>query len=189
MIPVTPQAEPASFDAQVRKPGLAWLSQHSLPLVGGKPTGVELEPYWRRCLDDLHVAYGGICAYVSVYIEPVTGARTVEHFVPKSQELAGAYEWGNYRLACARINSRKGDVTSVLDPFELVDETFRLELVSGRIYVNPALASEERAEAQKTIDILGLDAPDCRELRAKYFNYYCTRDISLDYLRRRCPFL
>lgn len=190
MIPVKPQPEPASFHAKVRQKGKRWLTSHRLPQAGGiAPSGPELEPYWRDCLDELHAAYGGICAYVCVYIPYVVGGRSVDHFVPKSQDLAGAYEWGNYRLACSHVNGCKGDATDVLDPFDLAPDTFRIELVSGRIYVNPALQGASLHEATTTIERLKLDSPLCRSLRTEHLDEYLDGKFPEQAMRHKSPFL
>lgn len=190
MIPVTPQPEPASFDAKVRKKGHQWLKKHGLPQVGGRPPGgPELEPYWRDCLDELHEAYGGVCAYVAVYIYPVVGGRSVDHMVPTSQDLAGAYEWGNYRLACSHINGCKSDATDVLDPFDLAPGTFELEPIFGTISVSKALLGPERDLAQLTIDRLKLNSPDCLLLRAKHYADYRKYCLSKEFLREQSPFV
>jgi len=43
------------------------------------------------------------------YIEPATGAPSVDHVVPRASTWQLVYEWSNYRLAAARINSKKRD--------------------------------------------------------------------------------
>jgi uncharacterized protein (TIGR02646 family) len=189
VIPVKPQPAPPEFDAKVRQPGQRWLQDAGLPVSGSVPEGIQLRPYWRECFDELHRAYGGICAYVSVYIDRVAGTPTVEHFVAKSAALEAAYEWSNYRLACAKMNSRKRAFDDVLDPFELAEGTFVLELVSMKIAPNPALSPPDRERAQATIDRLGLDDAECRRVRAEYFDEHRAGHIDEDYLRRKCPFV
>lgn len=189
VIPVTPQPEPASFDERVRKAGAKWFIDNGLVPKGPKPKGVKLPDYWGRCLNDLHAAYGGICAYLCVYIVKPVGGSTVEHFVPKSAALEHAYEWSNYRLASTKVNSRKRDYDDVLDPFEISPETFLLDLVSGKIYPNPISPLEEQEAAQATIDRMGLDDSEARAMRAQWFTDYLDKNISEDYLRRNSPFV
>ena len=133
---------------------------------------MELPPYWRACLSDLHAAYGGVCAYLCVFIERCTGGSSVDHYVAKSRNAGLVYEWTNYRLACTTMNSRKRDYATVLDPFKMLSGTFHLELVTGRIYPNPKLPTSARTRAQQTIDRLGLDDGACREIRARRFSDY-----------------
>ena len=100
MIHVEPQPEPAGFDEKVRRKGLVYLRRKNIALDRPLPTGIELKPYWRDCLDDLHAKYRGVCAYLSVFIERVTGGASIDHFVAKSKRPDLIYEWSNYRLAC-----------------------------------------------------------------------------------------
>jgi uncharacterized protein (TIGR02646 family) len=133
--------------------------------------------------------YGGICAYVCVYIELVTGSPSVEHFVPKSKALNQAYEWDNYRLACTKINSRKRDFLDVLDPFTLAAGWFELNLLDGSIFPNTALTAAHRKKVQQTIDRLKLDDAECRELRLSHFNDFVAKEISSAYFKKRSPFV
>lgn len=179
MIPVVPQSEPADFDEKVRQPGLRWLAENYGVASSTFPS------YWRKCLGDMHTAYDGICAYVCVYIEPVTGAQSVDHFIAKSPRPELTYEWSNYRLACARMNSRKREFNDVLDPFTLAPGTFQLVLLTGQI--KPA--DPDNVAAHDTIRRLGLDEDDCRRLRSYYYERYLQRRISADFLEERAPFV
>ncbi len=116
MIHVMPQPEPEEFDAKVRQKGLNYLRDNDLSLDQPLPPETRIPAYWRDCLDQLHVSYAGVCAYLAVFVERVTGVGSVDHFIAKSALAGRAYEWGNYRLACAIMNSRKRDYDDVLDP-------------------------------------------------------------------------
>jgi hypothetical protein len=191
MIYVVPQPEPAEFDARVRQRGRTWLQERGWlrpqPLPAG--AGKELPPYWRDCLSDLHAQYAGICAYLCVYIERVTGGATVDHFVAKSPRPDLAYEWDNYRLACSIMNSRKRDYSKVLDPFELQNGWFRLELVSGSIYPSPELEGRQQEQVAVTIERLGLDDEGNRELRSRHFQEFMEDQYTAEFLRKRSPFV
>ena len=190
MIPVQPQPEPASFDARVRQKGLAHLRKHGYSPDQPLPPETKIEPYWRNCLSELHRAYSGICAYLCVHIERVTGGSSVDHYIAKSTARADlAYEWSNYRLACTSMNSRKRDYSDVLDPFTLAPGMFFLELATGHIYPNPNLAVPVRQNVANTIERLGLDKPECRELRARWYQEYFEQHISSEYLHSKSPFV
>jgi uncharacterized protein (TIGR02646 family) len=189
MIPVASQPEPASFDPQVRQPGLAWLHEHGIALDHPLPANTTLAPYWRECLGDLHQAYDGICAYLCAFVPRVTGGLGVDHFVAKSRSAGLAYEWSNYRLTCSTMNSRKRDFSDVLDPFFLTQNLFRLQLSLGHIYPNPELPPQARVIVEQTIERLALDDTPCRNLRANWFDEYVGKHISSDYLRRKSPFV
>ena len=183
MIPVAPQPEPNDFDTQVRQPGLRWLAENH------GAASSQFPPHWRKCLTELHTAYDGICAYVCIYIEPVTGAQSVDHFIAKSPRPELTYEWSNYRLACARMNSRKREFEDVLDPFTLPLGTFRLALSTCEIKPTAPEGSWERQTADATLQRLGLNDQDCCDLRKYYLRRYQDGRISAEFLRERVPFV
>lgn len=189
MIPVTPEPEPASFDKQVRQKGLNWLEKKGLDLDSPAPDGFEFNSLWRNCLDEMYEIYERVCAYGGFYIEKVTGAPTVEHFIPKSKSPRLAYEWSNYRMVCSLLNGRKNDYEDVLDPFTLRPETFHLNLATGAIYPNPKLDAKVRETAQSTIARLKLDGMECRKRRVEDFDGYLRDGLPADYLKRRSPFV
>lgn len=204
MIHVERQPEPDDFDARVRQPGRSALAE----LVGQPPTVQrpgprrnkladriedlrhgDLPPFWRHCLPQLAEAYRRICAYSCLYVEPITGSDTVDHYVPKSLDARMAYEWGNYRFACSRMNARKGVAAEVLDPFEVQDGWFQLDLVRFQLQPAPGLSAEVIARIELTIRLLGLDDEDCKHSRASWFENYQAGHISLPFLDRRFPLL
>lgn len=189
MIPVTPQPEPDDFDEKVRRKGLKYLQENGIELDRSLPSGTKLPSYWRDCLDDLYSRYHGLCAYLAIFFERVTGGGSVDHFIAKSKRADLAYEWSNYRLASSIMNSRKGEFDDVLDPFEIHEDMFHLELVSGRIYPNPRLPAGELRRVTNTITRLGLDDPGCRETRARHYQYYCEESYTGDFLKRHSPFV
>ena len=152
MIRVVLAEEPADFDAKVRKPGLRAIAEMvgepNLSKRRGRKRDVvansrdaipadKFPAYWTEALPELLEAYGRVCAYMSFYMERVTGAASVDHMLPKSLEWQVVYEWHNYRLACSLMNSRKNNYRNVLDPFEVEDGWFRIELVGYQVI--PAL--------------------------------------------------
>lgn len=197
MIPVARRKAPRGFHAKVFRPGMAWLKKNGISTKRKVPAGTELKPLWRLCLRQLHRRYEGVCAYLSVWIEPCTGAVSADHFVAKSKLAGDAYRWRNLRLACVKMNARKRDYADVLDPFELAPDTFRLELVTGRIFVNQKLPPAARAAARATIERLGLDDGSNRKMRVRHYDLY--RELKTQsvpgatapqaFLRRHCPFL
>ncbi|XXT24329.1 hypothetical protein WME94_22605 [Sorangium sp. So ce429] len=193
VIPVQQRRAPKGFNEKVYRPGRRWLKENGHPLQGPARARdgrlIDLRPFWRECLDDLHKRYGGICAYVSIYIDPVTGSRTADHFIAKSSAIEHAYRWRNLRLACSKLNGRKGIFDDLLDPFQIQPETFHLNLLTGAISPNPALPQQLKDQAQTTIFRLGLDDPDCRARRLKYFDDYHRKDITEKYLKEHCPFV
>lgn len=190
MIPVAAQPESASFDVDVRQKGLAYLiNTYGFPLNRPLPPKAEIPSHWRACLTDLHEAYGGICAYIGVFFERVMGGGSVDHFIAKSTHAGSAYEWSNYRLACSTMNSRKREYSDVLDPFFLAPDLFRLQLSTGHIYPNTDLQAVPMRLVEETIERLGLDDPQCRELRARWYQDYLEHELPSDYLKQKSPFV
>jgi hypothetical protein len=190
VIPVARKPEPPTFDGLVRKPGNDWIKRQGLDPDKPAPPRTKIAPYWRACLADLYLSYEGTCAYLAIHFELTTGAGSVDHFAAKSKaKLSEAYEWGNYRLACLSRNTLKREFADLLDPFEIKEGMFHLEVVSGRIYANPALTKAERGRVEKTIRRLGLDGPNCREMRARHYEEYRRGECTADHMRKRSPFV
>ena len=203
MIPVQRQPEPPEFDGTVRQPGLSAISE----LVGEQPAirrkgskrktvasrreelkSEHFPPYWRDCSEQLIKAYNHICAYTCMYIHPMTGAATVDHWAPKLRAWDQVYEWTNYRLACGKVNARKRDFSDVLDPFEIRDGMFALDLVSLEAIPGPN-AGEDMDQVIATVERLGLDHSDYKEELGEYYHNYIESKITFDYLERHAPFL
>lgn len=208
MIHVTPAAKPPDFDKTVREPGLSAISE----LIGKGPLIKRRGPkrkqfvikkkkvtkpedippdafptYWTNALPELLESYDRICGYVCVYIERVTGAASVDHMIAKSLAWDRVYEWDNYRLACSLMNSHKNDARDVLDPFEVEDGWFQLELVGYQLVPAPGLDAGLVDRIKETINRLKLNRKDCRDLREEYAADYESGEISFSYLGRRAP--
>lgn len=181
MIHIDLRPEPPDFDKDVRQPGQKALARNV----------EELPPHWRKCLPHLYDAYKGICAYLCVLIQPGTGARTVDHFAPKSSHRELAYEWSNYRLACSLMNSRKSSFEDVLDPTAVENDWFILDLSFLQILPNPNLDHPTMVKVQATINRLKLNDADCREAREVYFKAYLDKDDPMPFtlLEKWSPFV
>ena len=194
MIPVARKLAPRGFNGKVFHKGRAWLRERGLKLSGPAPEGLELKPFWRVCLGDLYRAYGGVCAYLCIFIEKIVGWPTVDHFVPKMKAIEHAYRWSNFRLACLEMNRRKQDYEDVLDPFTVPEETFHINLFNGMISPNQALRTRDPMLYQKAVDTiarLGLDDEDCCRIRREYFTAYVQDPTPVRQadLQRRAPFV
>jgi hypothetical protein len=109
--------------------------------------------------------------------------------IPKSTAWDRVYEWSNYRLACALMNSRKNDAQTVLDPFEVENDWFGLELVAYQVVAREGLAPETEGRIEATIQRMGLNDEECRKAREEYAEAYLSGTIRLEYLERRAPFV
>lgn len=189
MIPVQLQPEPIDFDAKVRQKGLAWLTHQGFALNAPAPKGTKFPAYWSHSNKQLWTTYSGVCAYLSIYFEWVTGASSTDHFIAKSKDAAQAYEWDNYRLSCLGPNRNKNKYDDVLDPIELVPNTFELALSTGQIRPSHALTDKgDIAAARKTIKRLKLDSADHREMRMKRYARYL-RNKDEQTLKELSPFI
>ncbi len=205
MIPVTPAPEPPAFDRKVRQPGLRAIAelagkQPDPPRTAGQPYAAvaasrdeipagKFPPYWREMLDDLMESYHRICAYLCLYIPRGTGAPSVDHAVAKSQRWDQVYEWSNYRLACSRMNTRKGAAADVLDPFEIEEGWFALELVGFQVLPGDGLSDEVTGAVANTIERLRLNDLACCGVREEYAERYWNGVFPFDHLMQQAPFV
>jgi hypothetical protein len=201
MIRVIPAPEPPHFDSLVRTPGLRAVAEmvgerpprrggRRFPKIRDRREDIPSErfpPYWTEVLDDLMTAYDGICAYSCFRIHPVTGSRSVDHMTPRSRAHDKVYEWSNYRLASSLLNARKGEFGDVLDPFEIIDGWFQLELLGFQVVPAPKVPTKIRTRINQTIDRLGLD--DFRSSRERDAENYWARKIPLAILTGESPFV
>ncbi len=209
MIPVKLADAPSDFDTRVKEKGLRAIAE----LVGETPTekrpgpkrttffksrdaipSEEFPPLWREVLPDMLTSYKHICAYLCLYIPHGTGSPSVDHVVPKSKKWDQVYEWSNYRLACALINSKKNDFHLAIDPCNMLDGLFALEFVEYQVKPGPEAKTEAVIkQVDETITTLGLNLGGCLKAREKYAEDYRkgpdNEGISLSYLQRHAPFI
>ncbi len=179
MIHVDAAPEPEDFDLRVRQPGRAALSAGKDPLPD----------YWRRCLPELLARYGRVCAYCCIYIPRVVGGPSVEHLAPKSKHPDLAYEWRNYRLVCALMNSRKRDFEDVLDPFDVETGWFELLPPTWQVTPRRGLDADTRQAVVETIERLELNDAECREQREEDYLAYAEAAITFTWLAKVNPFV
>lgn len=204
MIRVEPAREPPSFHENVRLRGLdaiAELCGEAASRARPGPRRARIAdtreaipadaypPFWRDALDDMLAGYHRICAYSCLYIEHVTGGATVDHMLPRSTHWRHVYEWNNYRLACALMNSRKADAADVLDPFEVEEGWFAMELDDCQVIPGAGLDRAVAARVEAAISRLRLNDEDCSRARREYVDAYLDGDISLRRLTQRAPFI
>lgn len=177
------QPESDRFDVDVRQPGQRYLATNPAPTS----EQFKRHAYWSRATTDMQHAYRGICAYTSMYmIYP----ESVDHFKPKSLYPSLAYEWGNLRLCRGKVNVSKGSNTHLLDPFEIQDDWFVLDLPSCLIRAAPGLSPDVHRGVNDTINCLRLNSDDSYvQERCNMLVSYADGEINFDFLERRYPFL
>lgn len=183
MIRVAQQPEYEGFDQSVRQRGQAFLRGNPNP----NSQQFKKHNYWSSCLQNLHAVYQGQCAYTSRHLVE-TGS--VDHFLPKSRYPHLAYEWDNFRLARQVINSRKGNSEEVVDPFQVEQGWFVLDLPSCLVKAGEELTAEIRASVNRTINTLALNQDErLVQERCDLLVNLADGDITLRYLDRHYPFL
>jgi hypothetical protein len=205
MIPVKRAAEPGDFDRKVRQKGhnaVAELTGKKAPPRSGSKRKViarlpakipanALPDYWTAALDDLAERYQRRCAYTSIHLDHGTSVPTVDHWIPKSIDWQQAYEWNNYRLCCHLANTLKSTHAGLLDPFEIKEGWFALELTAFQVTVGLRAPRAKRREIERTISSEGLylNCPDfCRNRECSAVAYWKS-DVSLQHLEERAPFV
>lgn len=134
--------------------------------------------HWRRAMPALHKAYAGYCAYHARYLEMIEGPTT-DHFVALSTAGSGsmdtlmlAYTWSNYRLAGSYVNGVKSAIADVLDPFEIGEGWFALDLGTFKTVVGPCAPLERTSEIDRTITALKLDKDPIVTCRSRAADLY-----------------
>lgn len=211
MIHVNPAPEPKDFDQNVRRLGLRAIAEMVGEKLGvarsGRPREKIAEKredipadafpcYWTKAIPDMMKAYNEICAYSCFRIHPVTGCPTVDHMIPKSSSWAEVYEWCNYRLASHSMNSTKRAFKDVLDPFDVDDGWFVLELTGFQVKPSDDLLKSNdpakkaiASKIQDTIKRLGLSESSQCEARAERAEQYWRTKIDLPTLEKEAPFV
>lgn len=183
MIRVALQPEYPNFNAEVRVPGAAFLATCPTPTSDQ----FKKKNFWSRAARELHAAYSGICAYTAMYL-PEQGS--VDHFLPKASHPQLAYEWNNFRLASGRVNSSKGNNLDILDPIEVQDDWFYMDIPACLLRPNPGLEKAIRNQIAGTINSLRLNQDDNYvQERCNILMDYARGDVSIGFLERRYPFL
>ncbi|WP_313808926.1 hypothetical protein, partial [Sphingobium sp.] len=115
---------------------------------------------------------------------------SVDHFHPKAIHPNLAYEWNNFRLSSGRVNSSKGNQTDILDPFEVQNDWFFIDIPSCLLRANPALNHDVRVKVSHTINSLRLNQDDNYvQERCNILIEYAREDVTFNFLERRYPFL
>lgn len=154
MIKVVPRRAPRGFRPNVRDPGHQWLRSNAHRDLK-RPRAYWNE--WPHCREALARMFAHRCGYTACRIP----GGEVEHFISwaeckQSHRRELAYEWTNYRWILPQLNGRKG-TREVLDPFEVENDWFELNLHSLHLDLTDAVPPEMHDVARRTLETLGLD--------------------------------
>ena len=147
-----------------------WVRFYTLH-VGDRPS----DSRWRDFHPDLKRVFAGLCAYC----EEVTKGE-VDHFRPKSRFPRQVYSWSNWLLACHECNHAKFSkwpVGGYVDPcaeseLSAPERYFEFDTQTGFISPNRALSRYHRLKAKRTIDDLGLNAPQHLKKRVEWMTLF-----------------
>ena len=180
MIPVPNVKKPKNFDAKVKVPGDQWLKDN--------PKAKRPKALWAPYTKTLADGFNGLCGYAAMF--DATGG-TVDHYLSIKNHPRKAFEWSNYRFASATLNSSKRNADdTVLDPFEIGEGWFEIELPSLQMRVTDAVPAVHRAKAEFTLTRLGLrDGERVVRWRQSWYELYATGDLTLEGLRKRAPLI
>jgi hypothetical protein len=185
MLRCYPIPEPEEFDAQVRKPGQAWLAANP-----DKPPS-RYKAYWsdwEACKEKLAQSFQYRCAYTAMRILPPQDG-TIDHYLSKKNHRGLTYEWSNYRYCKHYYNTLKGNYDDlILDPFEVEDDWFEVQIHSMQLILTDKVPPELREKAEFTLRQLQLqDSQRIIDQRADYYDGYKAGEITLARIERDAP--
>jgi hypothetical protein len=190
MIRVQLYAPPNDYVRRVKTPGERFLARNP------HPTTAQFKPhsYWQLIHNDLYNIYNGICSYCASWT-PRHASLTdpnytsIDHFIPKSIDHRLAYEWSNYRLCRARLNSKKDNSLEIIDPFYVQNGWFIVDFTTFLILPNPNLPLYLFDRVYLSITILGLNDNDFVEQRLDVIYKYSINSVSMNDLIDTYPLI
>jgi hypothetical protein len=172
--------EPPDFHTTVRQPGNDWLRRN--------PTS-RPKDYWSSCLPHLAAGFRYLCGYSAMYVPPKDG--TVDHFLSKTRYRHKSYCWNNYRYASWKINNWKSDRDlEILDPFEVQDGWFEIQLTSLQLVMTDCVPSDRRNQANNTLEYLRIGTDEKLIIeRRSYYKALLDGECNLRHLENRAPLI
>jgi len=114
---------------------------------------------------------------------------TIDHFIPKTVDKSGAYEWNNFRICRRRMNMNKDVSMDVVDPAKIQNGWFQIDFSTFQIKSDPNLAEPHKTRVDDSIRILDLNNNDYVEERIAVIQDYCLEQIPYLLVTRRFPFI
>ena len=182
LIPVvSPIPEPANFDADCRQRGRQWLAGH--------PDADRPRDFWSSFRDDLREGFQRRCGYRAMHLED----GSIDHFLSWDKTRATlpnlAYEWDNFRFITSSLNSsKKNRDDQLLDPFEIEDGWFEVDIPSFILRITSRLPLPLRAKAEFTLRHLKLEGGRrAVALRWEWYEQHRLGELNLAGLWRHAP--
>jgi len=182
---------PDNFDIRVKNPGIKFLLDTPNP----NNNQWKKHNYWKNAHNDLYNLYNGICAFCSTWTPRGFGSNdpsqmtSIDHFIPKVHRPTLAYEWDNFRLCKARINSNKGESLEIIDPQYIDGDWFILDFDTFLINSNEGLPVYLTNRIERTIEILDLNHNDFVEQRIDIIKAYVLEYVTFIQLEEKFPFI
>ncbi len=185
MIPVTLRPEPNDFNTKIRIPGQNFLARFPNPTKEDwKKRGKKI---WQKASKQLRDDYKKICAYSAEWVP--FDEKSIDHFIPRSQDKNQAFEWDNFRLCFEILNQNKGSQT-ILDPFKVQADWFVIDFDLNLVKSNKQLDSVLRAAIDDTIYKLKLNEKIFSDSRIKWIHaYYKGTPATIEGLKKKAPFI
>lgn len=183
MIPIpNPITEPTDFDSDCRQKGNNWLTAN--------PTKTKGFPgYWTRFEAELEAGFHTRCGWWAMRID----SGTVDHFLSKAKPANRhlIYEWSNYRHAAGTVNSsKKNHDDAVLDPFEVEDDWFEVDLPSMQLICTSKIPVSKQNKANFTLEKLKLaKGVKVRRNRKRWYDDYKTGKLTMAGLEDIAPLI
>jgi hypothetical protein len=176
-----PENEPEDFESNCREPGRLWLQAHP------QNDPHQQNDWWTQFQPDLARLFSYRCGWLATSID-LQGV--VDHWAPVIRHRELAFEWSNYRYCSGTINSLKSAHTDILDPCEVREGWFELQLPSFLLIATSHIPEYARERAQKTLEKLQLQGHRARWTRWHWYRrYYQESFIDLDGLERDAPLI
>lgn len=177
-----PVPEPAEFDVQCRQKGNKWLTANPAKTKG-------FPGYWTKFEAELEAGFHARCGWWAMRIE----SGTVDHYFSKSKAANRhlIYEWKNYRHAAGTVNSsKKNHDDAVLDPFEVGDGWFEVNLASMELTWTSNLPANLRTKTEFTLKKLHLaKGTKVRRYRKRLYDEYKDGKLTLAGLEDYAPLI
>jgi hypothetical protein len=172
--------KPKDFDKTVKVPGNQWLKAN--------PLARRPKALWTAYTRQLSEGFSNLCGYAAMF-DPTGG--TVDHFLSFKNHPHLAYEWTNYRFASDVLNKSKQNADDlVLDPHEVGEDWFEIELPSLQMRVTSAVPPTQREKAAFTLKRLKLrDGERVIRWRQSWYELYLNGQLNLEGLYRVAPLI
>jgi len=179
MIRVKRVPEPNDFEQQVRKNGNDWIRKN--------PDNTNYPSYWSDFRPALAEGFENLCGYAAMWLPPYQGH--VDHFIAQKEASELVYEWNNYRYISPTLNSAKKPGGKWLDPYEVQDNWFELDLITLELRLTDNIPDDILPIVEVTLERLKLrDGTAIIRQREAWYQMY-QEGLPIETLRKKAPLI